>query len=162
MRNHTCRFQRKTATNNRPFLFTWSGLPNVYVTGIEYEECKCGRVAGIFPAPLNLLTVLTRTVVTKRSALTGPEIRYLRKTMRKKAADFAQLVGVSPEQVSRWETERNAPEKPADKLIRLMASPTDELSAITELIYMGRPLKNESYLLQFNRTWRGTHRTSAR
>jgi DNA-binding transcriptional regulator YiaG len=38
------------------------------------------------------------------------------------ASDFAKLVGVSSEQVSRWENGHNSPEKSADKLIRLLAA----------------------------------------
>jgi putative zinc finger/helix-turn-helix YgiT family protein len=156
MKNHVCQFLRKRATVKRPFLFTGSGLSNVYVAGIEYEECpQCGNVAGVFPAPISLLQTLTKAVVTKPSPLTGAEIRYLRKGLRKKATDFGQLVGVSSEQVSRWENDRNSPEKAADKLIRVLASKTDEeLNSVINQMYGTTP-RNEAYLLKFNGSWRG-------
>jgi hypothetical protein len=36
-----------------------------------------------------------------------------------KAVDFAPLIGVTPEQVSRWENNSNLPEKSTDRYIRV-------------------------------------------
>jgi DNA-binding transcriptional regulator YiaG len=60
-------------------------------------------------------------VVGSANPLTGQEIRYLRKSLGKSSRDFAKLVGVTPDQVSRWELNRNRPEPSADKLIRMLA-----------------------------------------
>jgi len=157
--SHDCSLLRKKATLDRPFFFTWVDLPNVYIAGIEYEECsECHKVAGTFPRPSLLLNTLTKTIILKPSALTGPEIRYLRRCVRKKAADFARLVGVSSVQVSRWENDHNPPERSADKLMRLLAARSVALKdsdTIMNLVYGDTPPK-QSYLLRFDKNkWVG-------
>jgi putative zinc finger/helix-turn-helix YgiT family protein len=156
--SHDCRtyLSKRTATADKPFLFTWSGLPNVYLAGIQYEECqRCHKVAGRFPAPLRLLDVLTKAVAEKPSPLTGLEIRYLRKSLGKKAIDFATLIGVSPEQVSRWENGHNSPEKSADKLIRLLATRRVDSEELNTLANVCHTSGKQSYLLQFQKKkWR--------
>jgi DNA-binding transcriptional regulator YiaG len=161
-KSHDCEKHslRRTATVRQPFLFTWSELPNVYIVGIQYDECGlCHKVSGIFPMPEKLLETLTKAVILKPSPLTGDEIRYLRKSVRKKASDFGQLVGVTSEQVSRWENGHNPPEKSADKLVRMIAAnqigaEKSDANAIANLIYK-KPEK-ESYVLRFHRKqWAG-------
>jgi DNA-binding transcriptional regulator YiaG len=56
-----------------------------------------------------------------KTPLTGQQIRFLRSYFGKSSRDFAKIIGVTPEQVSRWENGHNAPEKSADKLIRYLA-----------------------------------------
>jgi putative zinc finger/helix-turn-helix YgiT family protein len=157
---HNCssHLSRKRATADRPFLFTWSLLPDVYISGIHYEECNlCHKVAGCFPALSNLSETLTKTIIQKPSVLTGPEIRYLRKYLGKKNADFAQVIGVTPEQVSRWENGHNPPEKSADKLMRLLVADQmdlEGLGGIANLVY--GPSGREVYLLSFRqKRWSG-------
>ncbi len=157
MEKHDCQnhLRRKKASPDRPFLFTLSGLPNVYLAGIQYEECSlCQSVAGVFPALLKLSDTLTRAVIQKPSRLTGSEIRYLRKSMGKKAVDFAQLVGVSSEQVSRWENGHNAPEPSAEKLMRLLVANQMELKLLPH--FEAAPFQDEFYLLRFHaKEWSG-------
>jgi putative zinc finger/helix-turn-helix YgiT family protein len=137
---------------------TWSGLPNVYVAGILYEECSgCGKVAGVFPKLEKLTGTLTRTIAQKSTPLTGAEIKYLRQSLRKKAADFGKLAGVSAEQVSRWENGHNPPEKSADKLIRLLATHREDPRIFEAIVNLtqGKTGK-ESYLLNFRQNeWSG-------
>lgn len=122
---HSCEICRETkrATHESPYHFTDSGLPNVYLTGIRYFVCaKCNKQAAEIPAVKELMKAIARAVVGKETSLSGPEIRFLRKRLGKKATEFAQIIGVVPEQVSRWENAANPPEKSADKLIRLYYS----------------------------------------
>lgn len=113
----------RKATSDCPYHFVSSGLPNVYLIGIKYKVCKtCGAQAADIPAIKRLMQVIARAVVEKEAVLTGPEIRFLRKRLGKKSSEFAGLVGVTPEQVSRWENDRNGPERSADKLIRVFYS----------------------------------------
>jgi putative zinc finger/helix-turn-helix YgiT family protein len=112
--------QVRHATLHAPYHFTDSGLPNVYLAGIRYFVCKeCGKEAAEIPAAEGLMKVIARTIVEREAQLTGAEIRFLRKRLHKKAAEFARIVGVSPEQVSRWENEYNLPEESTDKFIRV-------------------------------------------
>ena len=59
-------------------------------------------------------------MATKSEALNGDEIRFLRKRLGKKAADFARQIGISEEHLSRMENNRLAASEGTDKLIRLV------------------------------------------
>jgi putative zinc finger/helix-turn-helix YgiT family protein len=110
----------RRATVATPYHFVESGLPNVYLAGIRYFVCEeCGQQTAEIPAVEKLMRAIARTIVETEAQLSGAEIRFLRKRLRKKAVEFAQIVGVTPEQVSRWENGSNPPEKSTDKLIRM-------------------------------------------
>lgn len=120
--NHDCRssFQERLASAKTPYHFVDSGLPHVYLAGIKYRVCRaCKKQAADIPAVKSLLTVIARAIVESDAPLTGPEIRFIRKRLGLPSAEFARLIGVSLEQVSRWENDWNRPEKSADKLIRM-------------------------------------------
>jgi putative zinc finger/helix-turn-helix YgiT family protein len=117
---HNHEFEWKRATQEHPYHFVGSGLPNVYLCGIRYSVCKtCGIQAADIPALKNLMIAIARAVVKKPAPLSGAEIRYLRKRLGKKSAEFGRIIGVGEEQVSRWENDKNPPEESADKLIRV-------------------------------------------
>jgi DNA-binding transcriptional regulator YiaG len=141
---HMHKFKRNKATANAPFRFVWSGLPNVYLTGIRYDLCACGIRQGFYPCVTGLLDVLTKLVVEKKSRLSPLEIRYVRKSLRKNHEKFARLIGVSVTQVSRWENGRSTPSLPTEKLIRHLAGADGK-----DLERLMRAPKDESYLLCF-------------
>ena len=119
---HDCRrsLRKRRATLENPYRFVDSGLPNVYLAGIRYGICRvCGMQSADIPAVKNLMMLLGRTIVESDAPLTGAEIRFLRKRLGIKSSEFAKIIGVSSEQVSRWENGRNQPEESADKLIRV-------------------------------------------
>lgn len=112
--------QERGATFAKPYHFVDSGLPNVYLAGIRYFVCrKCGQQAAEIPAVQGLLSALARAIIEKEGPLLGAEIRFLRKRLAKKAAEFGQIIGVTAEEVSRWENGSITPAKSADKLIRV-------------------------------------------
>lgn len=120
---HDCRnsFAEKTATINSPYHFIDAGVPNVNLVGIKYRVCTvCGKQSADIPSARNLMMAIARTIVENDASLTGADIRFLRKRLGKKSADFARLVGVTKEQVSRWENDNNPPQHSADKLIRVL------------------------------------------
>src|ERR1035438_545344 len=93
--NHNCRNSRteKFATAEEPYHFVDSGLPNVYLVGIRYFHCECGQDLADIPAMKQLLNLIARDLVEKTSALSGAEIRFLRKRLGQKAADFSRQLG---------------------------------------------------------------------
>jgi putative zinc finger/helix-turn-helix YgiT family protein len=119
--HHNCSecFQQHRATRAKPYHFLDSGLPNVYLVGVKYWTCKkCGAQAAEIPAPEQLMDLIAEIIVMKPGLLTGSEIKFLRKRAGKKAADFAQLIGRTPEHLSKLETGALPITEPMDKLIR--------------------------------------------
>lgn len=96
-----------------------SGLPNVFLIGIRFVTCECGRVIADIPAIKQLHQLIARDLVHKAEALTGDEIRFLRKRLGKKSIEFAREIGVDPATMSRIENGRQSAGEPTDKLIRL-------------------------------------------
>src|ERR1700676_902668 len=120
--NHDCceSAVAKMATINEPYRFVESGLPNVFLVGIKYWICEeCGKQSAEIPALQDLMVKIAQLVVQQEAGLSGAEIRFLRKRLAKKSSDFAKIIGVEPEQVSRWENGSNPPSESADKLIRV-------------------------------------------
>jgi DNA-binding transcriptional regulator YiaG len=121
-RDHDCtkNLKQHTATAAKPYHFLDSGLPNVYLIGVKYWVCgKCGAQSAEIPAPEQLMNVIGESVVMKPGMLTGEEIKFLRKRVGKKAADFAALINKTPEHFSKLETGALPLQEPTDKLIRL-------------------------------------------
>jgi DNA-binding transcriptional regulator YiaG len=120
-RDHDCtrNLKQHIATNAKAYHFLDSGLPNVYLIGVKYWTCsKCGAQSAEIPAPEQLMDVIAESVVMKPGMLTGHEIRFLRKRIGKKAADFAALINKTPEHFSKLETGALPLQEPTDKLIR--------------------------------------------
>jgi len=125
MVDHNCtdNCEIRNAIFEHPYHFVESGLDNVYLIGITYRTCKkCKKQSADIPALDDLMFKNARAIIQKEAPLTGPEIRFLRKRLRKKSADFGRMIGVVPEQVSRWENGDNSPSDSADKLIRVTYS----------------------------------------
>jgi DNA-binding transcriptional regulator YiaG len=121
-RDHDCNpsLKQHNATSTKPYHFLDSGLPNVYLIGVKYWSCgKCQAQAAEIPAPEQLMNVIGECVVMKPGTLTGQEIKFLRKRVGKKAADFASLINKTPEHFSKLETGALPLQEPTDKLIRL-------------------------------------------
>ena len=120
---HSHELEERRATAQNPYHFVASGLDNVYLIGIKYKLCKsCKLEMADIPAIKQLMQVIARIIVESDAPLTGQEIRFLRKRLGRKSSEFAKLVGVTTEQVSRWENGHNSPERSADKLIRVFYS----------------------------------------
>ena len=107
------------ATADSPYHFADSGLANVYLVGIRYWRCECGQEIAEIPAIKQLLSLIARDIVEKPFALTGEEIRFLRKRLGKKQSDFATQIGMEVETMSRIENGHVKPSKRTDKLVRL-------------------------------------------
>jgi transcriptional regulator with XRE-family HTH domain len=66
------------------------------------------------------MSVIAKSVVMKPALLNGEEIRFLRKRIGKRAADFADLINKTPEHFSKLENDQVPLQEDTDKLIRMM------------------------------------------
>ncbi len=120
---HGCGKEAKEhfSTLHKPYRFLDSGLSNVYLVGVKYWICpECGRQSAEIPAPEQLMNVIAKAIAMKQGLLSGAEIKFLRKRLGKRAADFAQLINKTPEHFSKLETEALDLQPSTDKLIRFI------------------------------------------
>lgn len=86
------------------FHYTECGLPNVYLSGVNVEECAtCGAQSPRLPRILELHAALAEAVALKPSPLTGAEARFLRQELGLKAKEWAAYLHVDTATLSRWE-----------------------------------------------------------
>ena len=103
------------------YKYTESGLQNVILEGITAYECpKCGGINPIISRIKEVHRTIAQELLKKDSLLTGKEIVYLRKEMKIKAKDLAQILGVTKVTVSRWENGKEQTSPICDRLIRLL------------------------------------------
>jgi DNA-binding transcriptional regulator YiaG len=124
---HDCRAsaEKREATLENPYHFVESGLPDVYLVGIDYYVCeKCRKQSADIPFLKDLMIKIARTVVRQETPLDNNEIRFLRKRLGKKSSEFAKIIGVTPEHLSRLESDSGeySTSESADKFIRIYYS----------------------------------------
>ena len=103
------------------YKYTESGLQNVILKGIAAYKCpKCRGINPIISKIKEVHKTIAQELLKKDSLLTGKEIVYLRKEMKIKAKDLAEILGVTKVTVSRWENEKEQTSPICDRLIRLL------------------------------------------
>jgi DNA-binding transcriptional regulator YiaG len=125
------------------YVYEESGLSHVVLQGIEVRRCAACK--SVEPVILNIEGVhqgIARAVIEKPWRLKGEEVRFLRTYLGFRAVDFARVMGVSKECVSRWENDREPIGGLADRALRLLVQTTrpvsdyssDALNALLESI----------------------------
>lgn len=107
--------------------YTESGLSYVTLLNVEIRECaSCGEREVVIPRLEQLHRMIARAVSRSPQPLKPEEIRFLRKWLGYSTADFALTMGVTPETVSRWESQTagkgyRIPDT-AERLLRLLVA----------------------------------------
>ncbi|MGD9125350.1 MAG: YgiT-type zinc finger protein [Desulfarculaceae bacterium] len=104
------------------------GLDNVVVQDAEQWACKCGEQVVELPHG-RLRSEVGRALLEKRSPLTGPEIRFLRKAMALKGVELARLMGVNEATLYRWESGDKPISAVSDRLLRLLYAARKDIKA---------------------------------
>ena len=105
--------------------YTESGLSNVTLLNVELRNCSaCGEREVVISRIEELHRLIARTLATSKARLNQEQIRYLRKWIGWSSADFALMMGVRPETVSRWEGNGAGYQMPptAERLLRMMVA----------------------------------------
>ena len=106
---------------DKPFEYKDCGLPNVDLMGIVQYKCQaCGEMYASLPKIKQLHRLIGMTLCCKKEKLSGIEIRYLRKEMGLRAIDFALVLSIKPETLSRIENNTQDTGDTLEKLIRSM------------------------------------------
>ncbi|MCF4126260.1 transcriptional regulator [Methylobacterium sp. SyP6R] len=109
------------------YRYTESGLNNVIIEGVSLLHDDAGEECVTIPNINGLHQAIAHGIVTKRSAITGAELRFLRTEMGCTQAELATIVHREPLAVSRWERNEIEIDSNAEAIIRLVARDTLQL-----------------------------------
>ena len=122
MKNDTCaecgKQLRKVTGNYR---FDELGLP-VLLENVQLAECKdCGTRKPIIPNRDRLMHTIAFAVATQPFKLSGRDVWFLRQYSGVNGTEFAELIQVEPETLSRWENGKQEMGKNTERLTRFVA-----------------------------------------
>lgn len=124
--------ERTMKSQRESYDYSSCGLP-VTLIGVRVARCgSCGEHEVVLPRIEELHRLIARTVIRKRHGLSGPEVRFLRKWLGWSGKDFAEVMGVTPETVSRWEAGSLRIGPQAERLLRMLVAtqePRDDYPA---------------------------------
>lgn len=103
------------------YQYALSGLKNVFLDKIGVYNCAgCNVNIPVIPKILKLHNTIANAIVAKKSSLSGDEIKFLRKNLRLKSQDWANLLRTDKSVYSRWENGSQKVSPQSDLLIRLV------------------------------------------
>lgn len=114
-----CGKEMQVIDPKKPYVYTASGLDNVFLRGIDVYECACGNGIVAIPQLGDLHRLIAIFLLKKPAPLNGKEIKFLRKHSRLKAIELAEKLGVTKTTISRWENDKDPIGKPNDRLFRI-------------------------------------------
>jgi len=105
--------------------YVGSGLSNVVLHDVAVRKCrKCGEEEVAIPNLSGLHRCIALLLVTRKSALLAAELRFLRQYLGRSSKDFAKILGVTAETLSRWENAKWDIPPVADRVVRLLVAHT--------------------------------------
>lgn len=107
--------------------YTQCGLDNVLIVGITEAVDDAGETVLTIPNINGLHRAIAHGIVSKRSSMSGKELRFMRTEMGMTQAEMAGLIHREPLAISRWERAEVPIDSNADALIRLHAIQVLEL-----------------------------------
>jgi putative zinc finger/helix-turn-helix YgiT family protein len=105
---------------------------DVTLVNVPVRRCPtCGEEMVMIPAIEELHRQIAHELARSGRRLRPGEVRFLRTYLGYSSSDFAAVMGVVPETVSRWESARSAQamSPTADRLLRLMAQQDRPIAA---------------------------------
>jgi putative zinc finger/helix-turn-helix YgiT family protein len=110
-----------TLTKTQKYQYVESGLENVFLDNIEICHCaKCNMQIPVIPKIIKLHNTIGYAIVCENSLLSGAEIQFLRKNLRVKSQDWANLLRTDKSVYSRWENDSQSISSQSDLLIRYL------------------------------------------
>ena len=103
-----------------PFHFTACGLDDVFL-GSGYDVVDTPEGRGVRIRNLDgLHSAIGEYLAAHKKTLHGQELRYLRKHMDLTQAELGKLIGLSSQQVARWEKNQCSISGAAESLLRVL------------------------------------------
>jgi len=118
MKCHACGGEMKIA-KVKSYEYKECGLPTVLLSGINRHTCRNCREEYVDIPKINQLhRLIGMTLCCRKEKLSGIEIRYLRKEMGLRAIDFARVLSIQPETLSRIENDTQDAGDTLEKFMR--------------------------------------------
>jgi len=131
------------ATSDSPYLYTLSGLKNVFLCNIMIRRClHCKIESPIIPAIGELHEVIAECLLRQPISLSASEIRFLRKHAGLKAKELAKRIGVTASTLSRLENGKMPITPSADKLVRATVAAEKNAARAQEILRREALLKD--------------------
>lgn len=106
--------------DREPLQYTDCGLDDVYlVSGYEWIDTPEGRALVIKDLD-KLLRAIGFYLVKEKKALSGKEVRFLRKELNMTQSELGRYAGLSHQQVARWEKGESEITDSAAAILRLL------------------------------------------
>jgi len=113
-----CGKEARVITGN--YRFDEVGVP-VLLLNVQLVECgECGIAEPIISDLNGLMHTIAFAVVAKPCKLNGSDVKFLRKYIGVNGEEFAKLIRIQPETLSRWENGQQEIGKNTDRLIRFV------------------------------------------
>ncbi len=104
-----------------------SGLPNVYLQGVEVADCAaCGNTDITIPHPRKVHRAITLAIAKSPARLTGRELRFLRTHLGYSGDQLAAYLHTDKTKISKWEKGEDRIGPSNDRLIRLLVAALDQ------------------------------------
>jgi DNA-binding transcriptional regulator YiaG len=97
------------------------GLDNVLIDGVQFVQDDSGDEVVCIPNINGLHQAIAHSILSRKTGMSGVELRFVRTEMGLTQAELAALVHREPLAVSRWEREESPIDSNAEALIRLYA-----------------------------------------
>ncbi len=123
----------KSSVGNHRFDF---GLDEkVTLVGIPIDRClDCGEEAYGIPRMNELFRVVAKAVASKQDRLTPKEVTFIREHLELENDALAELMGISLEQVRRWQREKGTPiPMAAERLLRTLVLGRADIATLLQM-----------------------------
>lgn len=137
MKCPNCGMELKTV--KKDWRYWESGLNNVILKNLTVHVCKCGEEMPELPSVKRLHLAIGYALVKKPAPLAPEEFRFLRKSLRFSAKDFAERLGINAVTLSHWENGGQKISPPADRFMRTLwllkhVKPTTVAQSVEEFL----------------------------
>ena len=106
------------------YRYTECGLDNVIIGGVSFIIDDAGDEVVNIPNVTGLHNAIAMGIITRETAISGKELRFLRTEMGMTQAELAVMLHREPLAVSRWEREEVPIDSNVETLIRLFVGET--------------------------------------
>lgn len=104
------------------YRYTECGLDNVFLEGVDVQQDDHGEEVYSIENILSLHKMIAHAIISRRSGLAGPELRFLRSEMGLTQEELAKRLSCTRVTISRWERDEETINFNAELIVKLLAA----------------------------------------